>query len=144
MLSRVSILLLAIFATQPAMGAKGARAQILNVVRAFENGDERGLLSLTATLELLNLRPSDRDRKRLWRDVPGSGVAFERRVIRMAIVRLSADRATVDARASSAVINYTVEGSVNLSEPSTVLDRIELRRTKGDWRIQSVARRIRK
>lgn len=144
MLSRVSIFLLAIFATLPVMAAEGARTQILSVVREFEVADERAALRSDATLELLDLHRSHRDRKRLWRDVPGSGVAFERRIIRMAIVRLSADRATVDARASLAVINYSPDGETELSMPSTVLDRLELRRIGYHWQIQSVVRRIRK
>jgi hypothetical protein len=93
---------------------------------------------------MLNLHRSDHERKRLWRDVPGSGVIYERRVLRIVIVRLSADRATVDARASAQLVDYTPDGSTERSDPHAVLDRIELWRTGGEWRIKSVARRVRR
>jgi hypothetical protein len=146
MLSRASLFLLAIFATQPVIGAGGARARIISVVREFELSDERAPAQLRpdATLEMLNLHRSDHERKRLWRDVPGSGVIYERRVLRIVIVRLSADRATVDARASAYLVDYTPDGSTERSDPHAVLDRIELWRTGGEWRIKSVARRVRR
>jgi hypothetical protein len=146
MLSRASLFSLAIFATQPVIGAEGARARIISVVREFELSDERAPAQLRpdATLEMLDLDRSDRERKRLWRDVPGSGVIYERRVLRIVIVRLSADRATVDARASGFVVDYTPDGSTERSDPHAVLDRIELWRTGGGWRIKSVARLVRR
>jgi hypothetical protein len=142
MIGRALVTFLAIFAMQPAMGKESARAQVIGVVREFELSVDRTLLLPDATLEALDRPRSHPDRKRLWRDVPGSGVVFEHQVRRIVIVRLSANKATVDARVASVVIDDPSDGASSRSDPITISDRVELRRTGDQWRIGSVARYI--
>jgi hypothetical protein len=139
---RSLISIVALLAVLPATEAEGGRAQIIKTVRLFELVDERAPLASDATLLLLDLDRSDHDRKRLWRDVPGSGVAFERTIRRLKVVRMAAHRATVDARVSLFVTYYNAEGLEQRGAPREQLDRIELRRIRGQWQIKSVARRV--
>lgn len=119
------------------------QADVFETVRFFEESDERARLALNATLELLNLPRSDPARKRLWRNVPGSGVISDRRVLRMMIVRISSDRAVVDAKARVTVVEYDRTGNLRpIEKPRIMSDRIELARAGDDWQIISVARRI--
>jgi hypothetical protein len=122
---------------------KSAYADIFKMVRIFEESGEVSIIAPDATLELLDLPRSDRDRKRLWRNVPASGVASEPRVLRMAIARISSNRAIVDARTRSTVYDTDVNGKDRAEKPRIFFDRIELAQTGDGWLITSVARRIR-
>ena len=122
---------------------KSAYADIFRMVRIFEESGEKSGIAPDATLELLDLPRSDRDRKRLWRNVPGSGVVSEPRLLRMTIARISSNHAIVDARTRSTVYYLDVNGKGRAKKPRIVFDRIELAQTGGGWLITSVARRIR-
>ena len=142
MIGHALVTVLAIFAAQPAMGKESARAQVIGVVRKFELSVDRTLLLPNATLEALDRPRSHPNRKRLWRNVPGSGVVTEHEIRRIVIVRLSTNKATVDARVASDVIYDPGDGASVRSDPLTISDRVELRRTGDQWRIGSVARYI--
>ena len=153
----ISGILFALLATHATLSAKPsvqagrsaatnseAYANVFKTVRFFEESSEEPALAPGATLEFLELPRSDRDRKRLWRNVPGSGVISERRVLRMIIARITSDRATVNARTRVTVVDYDETGKLRpIEKPRIMSDRIELVGVDGKWLIISVARRIR-
>ncbi|HXH15110.1 MAG TPA: hypothetical protein VNJ10_03150 [Sphingomonas sp.] len=126
-----------------AVAGKSEYANIFRTVRYFEESDERANLLPEATLENLNVPPSHPDRRRLFRNVPGSGVIVENHIVRMTLARISANRATVDARKWTIVYYYNANGDRITEKPVNIFDRLELVRENGRWLIQSVARRIR-
>lgn len=126
-----------------AIAHENAQVALFRVVRFFEESSERSGLAAGATLELLDLPRSHQNRKRLWRNVPGSGVVFDSRVLRMTIAKMSVGRATVDAKTRSTVLYHHVDGSQRAEKPQILSDRIELVQKGSEWLITSVARRIR-
>ena len=128
---------------KPAVTSKSAYADIFKTVRSFEEADEQSGMAPDATLELLDAPRSDEDRKRLWRNVPASGVISERRLLRTTIAWLSSSRAIVDARTRWTVYSQDVNGKSRTEKPRIIFDRVELVQSGGEWLITSVARRIR-
>lgn len=63
--------------------------------------------------------------------------------MRMTLARISADRATVDARKRTIAYYYNANGDQITEKPVNIFDRLELVRENGRWLIQSVARSIR-
>jgi hypothetical protein len=118
------------------------RSKVLAAVQEFiesEGYSGRSPLCDGATLEFANGRRSDPDTRRLWKDVPSSGVRFRSRLIHSTIT-MQRDRARVDTAVLSRVYYNQTEFS---GVTYTIWDRLELRREANRWCILSTYRSIR-
>lgn len=122
-------------------------APIFQTVRNFEVAETDAwadqYVSSDAILEFPSVPRSDPTRKRLWRNVPSSGVRCETRVLRMTIVAVQKRDATVDAKAACKVQYRSRNGFEFSGVTSWISDRLQLDRVGRDWRIVNVTRRVR-